>query len=168
MKLFINIRVKIGKAFLARKMVLTKREVIYSNINLIKNIGIVWDASNAEEFAALSRFHQKMNDRGIEVKILGYFQGKELPDRYTAIRYLTCIRRKEISFFYLPFTDEVVSFLAIKFDVLIDINFKKIFPLEYISTLSSAGLKTGLFDSEASTTPFDLMMEIKNIRVFWR
>ena len=162
MELFRNIRLKIGKAVLAKKMARTKRKVYYSNIGLVKRIGIVWDASKPDEFPGLSRFHQKMHERNIEVNILGYFPGKNLPDQYTAIRYLRCIRKKEINIFYQPVSFETSTFISNRFDILIDINFNKLFPLQCISSLSNAGFKVGLFESEARDTSFDLMMEIKN------
>jgi len=162
MELFKNVRLKIGKRILDKKLVRTKRKVFYSNISLVKKIGIVWDASSPEDFPSLSRFHLKMNEKNIEVKILGYFPGKELPNQYTAIRYLTCLRKQEINFFYQPVSSESEMFINTRFDILIDINFKKIFPLQFITSLSNAGLKTGLFDSESTEYPFDLMMEIKN------
>ncbi len=162
MELFKNIRLKIGKAILTKRIARTKKKVYYSNIDLVKNIGIVWDASRPEDFASLSRFYQKMHERNIEVKILGYFPGKNLPDQYTAIRYLTCIRKEEINFFYHPVSSETNTFISNRFEILIDINFKKLFPLQYISSLSNAAFKVGLFESETMDTPFDLMMEIKN------
>jgi hypothetical protein len=161
MELFKNIRLKIGKAIFIKKMARTKRKVYYSNISQVINIGIVWDASKPDDFACLSRFYQKMHERNIDVKILGYFPGKNLPDQYTAIRYLTCIRKKEINFFYHPVSSETKTFISNRFDILIDINFKKLFPLQYITSLSNAGFKVGLFESETMDTPFDLMMEIK-------
>jgi hypothetical protein len=162
MELFKNARLKIGKRLLKKKLARSKRKVYYSNISLVKKIGIVWDASKPEEFASLSRFHQKMNERNIEVKILGYFPGKELPDQLTAIRYLKCLRKKEINLFYQPVSSESEAFMNTRFDILIDINFKKLFPLQFISTLSVSGLKTGLFEPETTESPFDLMMEMKN------
>jgi hypothetical protein len=162
MELFKNIRLRIGKRFLAKKIAKTKRKVSYSNINLVKNIGLVWDASKISDFSALSKFYQKMHDRSIEVKVLGYFPGKELPDQYTAIRYLTCLKKAELNNIYQPTSSEANNFISNRFDVLIDINFQKLFPLQYISSLSNAGFKVGLFDPEISDTSFDLMMEIKN------
>ncbi len=162
MELFKNIRLKIGKSVLEKKLGRTTRKMSFSNFGLARNIGIVWDASNPDEFSCLSKFYQKMHERNIEVSILGYFPGKELPDQYTAIRYLTCIRKKELSFFYLPSSSETGTFIDKRFDILIDINFKKLLPLNYISSLSNAGFKVGLFDSETVDTPFDLMMEMKN------
>lgn len=162
MELFKNTRLKIGKRILKKKISKTKRKVFYSNISLVKSIGIVWDASGPDGFTSLSRFHQKMHDRNIEVKILGYFPGKNLPDQYTAIRYLTFIRKNGINFFYHPVSSESHTFINNQFDILIDINFRKKIPLQFISALSSASFKVGLFDSETSESPFDLMMEIKN------
>jgi len=162
MELFKNIRLKIGKAILTKKMARTKRKVYYSNISLVKKIGIAWDASKPEDFACLSRFNQKMHERNIEVKILGYFPGKNLPNQYTAIRYLTCIRKGEINFFYHPVSSETNNFISNRFDILIDINFEKLVPLQYVSSISDARFKIGLFESETINNPFDMMMEIKN------
>jgi hypothetical protein len=162
MELFSNIRLKIGKAMLTKEMARVIRKVYYSNINLVKSIGIIWDSAKLEDFAILSSFHQKMHDRNIEVTILGYFPGKRLPDQYTAIRYLSFIRREEMNFFYVPVSSETNTFINNRFEILIDINFKKLFPLQYISSLSNAGFKVGLFDSATRDTPFDLLMEIKN------
>jgi hypothetical protein len=162
MELFRNIRLKIGKSILAKKMIKTKRQVRYSNFGMVKSIGIVWDASNTTEFTSLSKFYQKMHERNIDVRILGYFSGKELPDQYTALRYLTCFRRNELNLYYLPITPEANTFIKNNFDVLIDINQKKMLPLQYLSFLSEAAFKVGLFEPETPDSPFDLMMDMKN------
>jgi hypothetical protein len=161
MELFRETRVKIGNSILSKKGEGVKRKLFYSNINQIKNIGIVWDASKTSDFSSLSKFYQKMHERNIDVRILGYFPGKELPDQYTALRYLTCIRKNEVSLFYIPTSTEAGVFIKTPFDILIDLNFDNIFTLSYISNLSAARFKIGLFDSESSSSTFDLMMEIK-------
>jgi hypothetical protein len=161
MELFKGIRKKIGKAILSKKLSRIKRIVHYTNIGKVKNIGIVWDASRTSEFAALSKFYQKMHERNIDVKVMGFFPGKELPDQYTAIRYLNCIRIKELSWFYQPMSPETETFINKKLDILIDINFDNLVPLRYISLLSKAGFKIGLFENEKNASTFDLMMDIK-------
>jgi hypothetical protein len=162
MELFRNTRLKIGKALLLKKYAGTKRKIYYSNIDHVKKIGIVWDASKANEFPSLSKFYQKMSEKNVDVKILGYFPGDSLPDQYTAIRYLTCLKNNELSFFYHPLSSETKLFIQNRFDILIDINFNRLLPLQYISALSNAAFKVGLLESEATQTPFDLMMELKN------
>jgi hypothetical protein len=161
MELFRELRLKIGNSILSKKLEQVKRKVCYSNINRIKTIGIIWDASKSQDFISLSKFHQKMNERGINVTILGYYPGKELPDQYTALRYLTCIKKKEINFFYLPASNEAENFMNTIFDILIDINFEQVFPIHYISALSRANFKVGLFNRDANNSTFDLMIELK-------
>jgi hypothetical protein len=161
MELFRVFRLKIGNSNLSKKLGKVKRKVYYTNISRIKTIGIVWDASKTEEFNILSEFHQKMNEKGINVTIFGFYPGKMLPDQYTALRYLTCIMKKELSFFYVPDRNEVEKFINTMFDILIDINFEKVFPLFYISSLSRASFKVGLYDKETDNSAFDLMMELK-------
>ncbi len=161
MELVENIRLKIGEFILAKKLANSRRKVYYSNLSVVKNIGIVWDASNLNEFQSLSRFYQTMQEKNINVKILGYFPGKDLPDQYTAIRFLTCIKKSELNFLLLPVSPESGSFINNHFDILIDVNFRNLFPLQYISSLSNARFKVGLFEPENGASPFDLMMEIK-------
>jgi len=161
MELFMNTRLKIGMMILSKKAARKKRAVSYSSFANVRSIGIVWDASKPQEFVNLSRFHQKMLENKIDVKIFGYFPGKNLPDQYTAIRYLTCIRKDEVTSFYHPDSSETNSFINNPFDILIDINFDKMFPLHYVTTLSKARFKVGLSGSESSDSPFDLMLEIK-------
>lgn len=162
MELFKNIRLKIGDAILRNKIARTKRKKFYSNIDQVRNIGIIWDASKTDDFACLSRFYQKMNESKTDVKILGYFPGKNLPNQYTAVRYLSILKQEELNFFYHPVSVESSSFISKQYDVLIDLDFKRLLPLQYIASLSNAGFKVGLLEPEVSNAPYDLMMELKN------
>jgi hypothetical protein len=162
MELLRNLRIRAGKATLSGRMARITRKPYYIDFFHIKTIGIVWDASKTEDFILLSRFYQKMAEQNKEVKIFGYFPGKEFPDKYTAVRFLTCIKRKEVNFFYCPVHPDTESFIKTKFDVLIDINFRENFPLHYVTSLSQAGLKVGLADSKPESSPFDLMISMKN------
>ena len=161
MEFFGNIRLSIGNTLLRTRVSKGSRKSNYKNFTEVRSIGIVWDASKPEQFQALARFHQIMLERNIEVKILGYYRGKNLPDQYTAIRYLRCLRNSDTNLFYIPVSTEAQSFINNKFDILIDVNFEKIFTLNYLTRLSKASLKVGLFDSQENSTPYDLMMELK-------
>jgi hypothetical protein len=160
MEFFEKIRLSIGKFLLARKLKKTKRKKYYSNIQDVRKIGIVWDTSRPNEFSTLSKFHQKMNSRGIEVMIIGYYSDNNLPDQYTALRYLNFIRRHELNIFYIPVSPDSKSFITSHMDVLIDINLSKVFPLQYVLELSDAGFKVGLLESTAQDSPLDMLMDI--------
>lgn len=161
MELFRRIRIKTGMSLLQGKLKSRERKRVFPGLACIKSIGIVWDASRPEDFPILAAFHQKMHQKNIEVKIMGYFPAKELPDKYTAIRYLTCLKEKDIDFFYRPKSPEVALFINTRFDVLIDINFNKLFPLIYISSISVASLKAGLTNDNPEKSPCDLMIDLK-------
>ena len=160
MELFREIRLKAGKFVLSRRLLRRDRRVSYTSIDQVKNILIVWDASKPQEFTSLSKFHLKMQERDINVDVLGFYPGDSLPDQYTAIRYFTCIKSNELNFYYIPVVPEVEKFIKTTYDVLIDINFEQLFPLLYISTLSEARFKTGLSDVQPGKAPFDLLMAI--------
>ena len=162
MELLRNLRLMAGRSRLSGKMTRISRKVHLLNFYHVKSIGIVWDASRPEDFPILSRFHQKMAEQNKDVKIFGYFPGKELPDKYTAIRYFTCSKKDEVNFLYCPVHPDTESFINTEFDILIDLNFRNHFPLVYITSLSRAGLKVGLAGLKPETSPFDLMISMKN------
>jgi hypothetical protein len=162
MELLRNLRIRAGNSMLSAKMAKATRKPHYMNFYNIKSIGIVWDASKSEDFIKLSRFHQKMSEQNKEVNIFGFFPGKVLPDQYVGVKYLTCLKIREVDFFYRPAAPETQSFIKTHFDVLIDINFAKQFPLVYVSSLSEAGLKVGLADTDPVSSPFDMMISLKN------
>ena len=161
MEMLKNIRLSRGRSILRRKVSRIKRTRFRGNIFSAKKIALVWDADRIDEFQVLSQFHQKMSDRNIDLHIIGYYPGKELPDKLTAVRYLTCLKQQDINFTYRPVSYETSKFISASFDILIDANFKNLFPLEYISTLSNAGFKVGIFDNKYEQPPFDLMIEVR-------
>jgi hypothetical protein len=161
MELFRNLRLKVGRSTLARKSSKIRRRPFYKNFKNVKSIGLVWDASRPEDFILLSRFHQKMSELNIDFRIFGFFPGKVLPDQFTAVRFLTCLKKNELDIFYRPDSPDAMKFADNKFDVLIDVNFQKLFPLVYVTTLSQSRLKVGLTDTEPEKSPFDLMISLK-------
>jgi len=163
MEMFKDFRLSRGKSVLRKRQAKLKRTRFTNNISQAKTMGVVWDASNPDDFQALSQFHQKMAERNIDVKIIGFFPGKELPAKLTAIMYLTCFKKDDLNFFYKPVAQEAGQFIHTRFDILIDINFNKIFPLTFISSLSLAGFKVGVFDNNGLESPFDLMMEFNKV-----
>ncbi len=161
MEMFKNIRLSRGRSILRSKISRIKRKRFKGNMLTARKIGMVWDASNIDEFPVLSQFNQRLIERNIDLRILAYYPGKEIPDKITAIRYLVCLKQADINYTYRPISNEANSFINTSFDILIDANFKNLFPLEYISTLSTAGLKVGIFESGYENPPFDLMIDVK-------
>jgi hypothetical protein len=102
-----------------------------------------------------------MAEKKTEVTILGYYPGKVMPNQYMAQRYLTIIKKEELDLFFHPVSAESANFQNNQFDVLIDMNFRNILPLKYVSSLSKAHLKVGLLEAENKNPIFDLMIDLK-------
>lgn len=162
MELLGNTRTWAGRLLLERKLRKTKREPRCTSFDNVKSVAIVWDASRPEEFSVISKFFHILTEQGKKVIIFGYYPGKSLPNTLIANRMITCLKRTEVDFLYRPVTPEADKFVKERFDVLIDINFRKQFTLEYITALSLASLKVGLAGSDPVSSPFDLMISLKN------
>ena len=139
MELFRNIRLKIGRSILSKRLASSKRTLNYSSFSIVKTIGIVWDATKTEDYTLLSRYSQ-------------------IPDKFTAVKNLTILKRDNLNFFYMPVSNDAEIFINKVFDVLIDINFNQLFQLNCITSLSKSAFKVGLSDNKAPGSPFDLIL----------
>lgn len=141
MELFRSLRIREGNRRLRKRAGKLKRRRNFINIDDARSIGILWDIINPDDLMPISDFILKMGERGIRVDVLAFFSGKVLPDRLTAIRYLTCLRREDYSFVYLPKTAEAEKFIMSDYDILIEISYRDFLPIRYVSSLSRATMK---------------------------
>lgn len=147
MELFKGIRLLTGRIILGQRLKRTRRHKKFNNLRHSHKIGISWDGSNPDDFDAITAFYQEMLKRNIQVDIVCYYPRKVLPDQYTAIRYLTCIKRTDLNFFYIPGSDDVNEFINTPYEILIDINTNNLFPVKFITVLSRAEFKVGTENS---------------------
>jgi len=143
MEMFKGIRVALGRSVLKKRLKKTRRNKKFNNLRNSHKIGIVWDGSNTSDFDGITEFYQEMLKKNIQVDIICYYPEKVLPDKYTAIRYLTCVKRSDLNYFYIPQSYDINEFINTPYEILIDINPNNYFPVEYISVLSRAEFKVG-------------------------
>lgn len=138
MELFRSLRIKAGTTILRKKSLKVKRKREFVNIKKAGTIGIVWDIVRNEDVAPISDFILKMSERGIKVDVIAIFHGKMLPDNLTALRYINCLKREDLSFIYRPKTIEAENFINSAFDILIEVSFRYSLPVRYISSMTPA------------------------------
>ncbi|MDT8400889.1 MAG: hypothetical protein RQ743_04270 [Bacteroidales bacterium] len=148
MELCKGTRQLIGRIILKQRHKRIRRHKKFNNLHNAHKIGIVWDGSNTDDFEAISAFYQDMLKINIQVDIVCYYPKTVLPDKYTAIRYLTCIKKTDLNIFFIPASDDVDEFINTPYEILIDINNNNHFPLRFISLLSRAEFKVGPESSE--------------------
>ena len=50
MELFQDNRIKFGNSILSRRVAKARRKVSFTNLDQVKDLGLVWDATNIKEF----------------------------------------------------------------------------------------------------------------------
>lgn len=141
MELFRSLRISAGYNVLKKRAIKVRRNRDFVNLSTAQTIGIVWDITNEDDLPPISDFILQMNERGIKVEVIAIFQGKLLPDKLTALRYITCLKREDLSYFYLPKTPESEKFIKAPFDLLIEITSRNFLPIRYITSLNPARCK---------------------------
>lgn len=159
MELFKPIRLFAGGLKLSIRLKNTRRNKKFNSLHNTHKIGIAWDGSDTRDFEAIASFYHEMQKLNIQTDIICYYPDKVLPDKYTAIRYLSCIKESDLSYFYIPRSSDIEEFINTPYEILIDINNNNYFPLKYITVLSRAELKIGP-DSSAYRDMLDMTIKI--------
>lgn len=160
MELFKGTRLFISNLVLKQRRRKIRRQKKFNNLRNSHKIGIIWDGSKTDDFEALTAFFQEMQERKIQVDIVCYYPRKVLPDKYTAIRYLTCIKSTDLNYLFIPKTDDIEEFINTPYEILIDMNENNLFPVKFISVLSRAEFKVGI-DSSPYRNELDMTISIE-------
>jgi hypothetical protein len=160
MELFKNFRLNLGRSMLKKRSASVKRASSIFNFSTSRNIGVLWDATDDSGYYALSAFNKKLSESGKHIEVLAWIPGKSVPDRLTGLTNMRFLKETDISWNFLPVSEDAKSFMDKQYDILIDINPSRVFPLTYIATLSPSPMKVGIDnDSDTENSPYDLMIQ---------
>lgn len=164
-----NIRNKAGKYFLGKELQNHSRNHEFVGFEKSKSVGLLFDATNAEDLELVKRYVKYLKDFKKKVKAIGFFNVREVPEMVYSKLEFDYFTKKELNWYFKPQPAFVDQFIDEEFDILIDLNFKSSFSLKYISLLSKAKFKVGKFTEEHNE--FDFMIEIpedKGLKYFLR
>jgi len=160
MELFKNIRLNSGRSLLRKRSESVKRSGRNFLFTKVESIGILWDATNESGYQTISAFNKKMAEAGKRVEVLAWIPGKEVSNQLTGLSYMRFLKTDDLNFNFIPSSTDSKFFIERKFDLLIDINPAKVFPLTYIATLSISPMKVGIgTGSDSGDEPYDLMIQ---------
>lgn len=160
MELFKEMRLHTGKWLLKRQHKRIRRNKQFNNLGNSHKIGLVWDGSNTNDFKSIAGFYNDMLKLNIQTDIICYYPDNVLPDEYTAIRYLKCVKKSDLNFWYIPQSADINEFINTPYEILIDVNTNYYFPAEYITVLSKAEFKVGP-DSSPYRNMLDMTIKIE-------
>jgi hypothetical protein len=165
MELFGSLRQKAGRMILRNRLASVRRLQHGFDIDKVKKVGILWDATFENDFQHLAALNRQLSEMDKNVEVLTWIPGKSVPDRLTGLSYMKFLRKGDLSWNFIPSSGDAREFINTKFDLIIDINPSSLFQLLYIVSLSSAPMKVGPdISGEPEKTPYDLM--IKTSRPF--
>lgn len=136
-----------------------QRQQRFVNYNNAQSIFLLFESDFAEKNVEVRRIIQKLTADGKKVTAWGYTDKKLtstpiLPD-------FRIINKKEIDFSQRPHESVLSELAENKFDVMIDLTEKEIFPLQYIALYVTADFKTGIKRNHSKI--YDFMMDMNGI-----
>lgn len=161
MKLSKAIRARLGHIHFTKelKKIKVKREVV--SFDEAGKIGLLYDATDEKDYEMVKTYVKNIRANfKKDILAMGYVDKKELPQSQFAQYGLDFFTKRDINFKMVPTNPIVQNFINEKFDILINLNSGKCFPLRYISALSHARFRVGRYLRNA-TDSYDMMVQIK-------
>jgi len=140
-----KIKKSIGERRLQNALKTYVRKKEFFNIEDINSVGIVFDATNAEDFEKVKNYANQLKQMRKRVRCIGFYNARVTPRN---IHYsksdFDLFNVKELHLFGEPNNPYIQTFISEIRDVLIDVNLSNKFPLRYITALSHAKCKVGV------------------------
>jgi hypothetical protein len=130
------------------------------NMKDARSVGILYTLDDVQDYDTVSTFVKELQLDRKEVKALGFVKNKNLISRFLPKLSYDFISKKDINWYFKPIHTKVEDFINREFDILIDLNLQDLFPLKYISGMSKALCRVGVY-SESNSDFYDLMIEAR-------
>lgn len=137
-----------------------KRNKQVINIEDAKSIGVVYFLPEEAVYNTISKFVNKLQTAGKNVKALGYVESKQLTGQFLPKLSYDFLYPAGLGWNLKPTSTAARDFIATEFDILIDLSMIDLLPLNFITGLSKAKFKAGLQSRERSAH-LDLMISLK-------
>ena len=125
-----------------------------------QKIGILYDATDARDYEVVKAYVKQV--RSVykkDIQAMGFVDKKQLPNGQFAQYGLDFFTRKDLDFRLIPKEPIVDNFIREPFDILINLNNGKSFPLRYIAAVSHAKFRIGRYDKR-NITCYEMMLQL--------
>lgn len=155
-----RVRLAIAHHAFARKIKGLERTHKVVSILDAKKIGILYDATDGENYEVVTQYLRFLRNKQKEVKTLGFVDKNQLPQNQFAKLGIDFFTKKHLNWQMIPRHPLVNNFINENFDILINLSIDKCFPLQYISAVSKAQFRVGRYELD-HTYYYDLMINIE-------
>lgn len=157
--MFNKLKLKVGHRRLRKALKGIKRNRLVYNLDTARTIGVLFNATSEEVYHHVANFSNQLLGRNLQVEMLAFFAGKEVPNSYLANPKLKLFTKRELNWYRKPCVPHVDEFIDKEFDILIDLSMEELFPLKWIATLSKSKFKVGNLSYYG--TPNDMIINLK-------
>jgi hypothetical protein len=131
------------------------------NLSDAKKIGVLYDASEEAIYKKVSDFVSYLQNQKKLVKALGYLNQKMTPHYCMPKLAYDFYSVKDLNWYYKPNNNFVKDFIEEEFDIVIDLNLNENLSSKYISGVSKAKFKVGIYD-ERNSDYYDMMIKVED------
>lgn len=156
-----RIRQIIWTAQFHRELSLVKRQRKYISLMDADNIGILYDASEEENYHVVYNFVRTLIEQQKKVKALGYVNETIIPHYCHPRLSFDYFTLKDLNWYKKPIGHFVKDFVSNEFDMVINLDVNNLNQLTYITGISAARFKVGRFN-DGNKDSFDLMIDLKD------
>jgi hypothetical protein len=153
-----NIKIRLGKRVLDKKVNTMKRVPVLCNIGDAQHIGIIYNATEFVSFEIIRNLVKDLTLGQRKITVLGYVDSKKLIDHYLYRKGFDFFSKNELNWYSRPVSSVVDHFIREPFDLLINLSLEEYYPIQYITALSAATFKAGRYSPEDNS--LDFMIDI--------
>jgi hypothetical protein len=136
----------------------TPRNHRFVNYDKAKTILLLFESDHAEKNQNIHKIIEQLQKDGKKVTAWGFVNKKEIE---TAIfPEFRILHHKQTDFFHKPLASFINELKFVEYDLLIDLSFKPIIPLEYLALYAIASFKTGFRKTDPPL--YDFVLDIEN------
>jgi len=118
-----------------------------------KSFGILFDGTSDKDVKLIKNYVSNLKSKGKTVEMLGYINSKNTNE--TAHYFFS---NEDLNWYSVPTSKQVEDFINKDFDIFMGLHTKSYEPLDYITALSKADFKIGMY-RKAHDEFYDLMVE---------
>lgn len=157
--MFESIKTRWAKRRLQKARECETRRVRACGLELANKVGILYDATDGEQFEVVRKLLFNLKNRIPVVKALGYVDSEALSDFHIQPLEFSFFCRKDLDRLGFPPEETIAEFCNTDFDILICLDMEDKIPINYVKIRSKAGFKVGFY-SEPNSDLLDVMISL--------
>ena len=154
-----KIKHRFGRWVFQKELRTNKRIKSVSNLENAKSIGILYEATDAEQIKKIEPFVKYFFELKKDVKALGYVNKKRLDNCHIPKLNYDFFYLKDLNWYYKPQNYIITNFVRKEYDILINLSDSSCIPIKYLVASSMAHFKIGQFEDGFEI--YDLMIKLK-------